>query len=393
MQRMKWFLNGIVMICFMDLFIQLPVMGPFAQSLGAGSFQIGLAVGLYSLTNMLGNILAGMWIDRFGGRKILLGGLFLTAAVILLYPIVREPGQLLAVRALHGLTGGLLVPSAFTLVSRYASDRSQGQSMAHSGAAVGVAAILGPAAAGILKASIGLDKLFLATSALLALGGVLVVLAAPRDEGKKPAQVASESAGFTAFIMSLRNRSVSRAYYGAFALMFAMGALTFSLPLKAEALGFPEQTAGMMLSVFGIVAICMFVLPSNRLFDRISPLRLSLMGGAAVLVSLFALSMVSNQVGMFAIMAVYGLGFALLFPSLNALLVSNVSSENKGKAFGMFYALFSLGVVAGSSGIGALTGHYDSVLRLAVGFILISCCALWVWQLLRRENQEETANT
>ncbi|GAA0137495.1 hypothetical protein YSY43_43360 [Paenibacillus sp. YSY-4.3] len=56
---MKRLLYGIVMLCFMDLFIQLPVMGPFAKSLGAGSFVIGLAVGLYSLTNMFGNIAAG----------------------------------------------------------------------------------------------------------------------------------------------------------------------------------------------------------------------------------------------------------------------------------------------------------------------------------------------
>ncbi|MGG6312890.1 MFS transporter [Paenibacillus macerans] len=392
MSGRKWFLNGIVMICFLDLFVQLPVMGPFAQSLGADSFQIGLAVGLYSLTNMLGNLLAGIWIDRFGGRSILILGLVLTAGIILLYVGVRQPGQLLTVRILHGLSGGLLVPSAFTLVSHYASDRRQGQSMALSGAAVGVSAIIGPAAAGVLKASSGLDALFMATSALLALGGLLVLFVAPREGGGIADKTASTGSGseWAAFLTSIRNKSAARAYYGAFALMFAMGTLTFSLPLKAEALGFPPQTAGMMLSVFGIVAICLFVLPSNRLFDRVSPLRLSLMGGATVLLSLLALSVVRNQAGMFAVMAVYGLGFALLFPSLNALLVGNVSPENKGKAFGMFYAFFSLGVVAGSSGISAVTGDYDIALRLAAGFLLISCFSLGAWQMLRREREKKT---
>ena len=171
--------------------------------------------------------------------------------------------------------------------------------------------------------------------------------------------------------------------------MFSMGALTFGLPLKTEALGFPVQTAGMMLSVFGLVAICLFVLPSNRLYDRVSPLRLCLMGGATVLLSLMALSFARNQAGMFAVMAVYGLGFALLFPSLNALLLGSVRPENKGKAFGMFYALFSLGVVAGSSGISAITGDYDIALRLAAVFLLSSCGFFGAWQRLRSEQDKE----
>ncbi|WP_232729854.1 MFS transporter [Paenibacillus phocaensis] len=390
MSGKKRFLNGIVIICFLDLFVQLPVMGPFAQSLGANAFQIGLAVGLYSLTNMLGNLLAGIWIDRFGGRRILLLGLLLTAGVILLYVAVRQPGQLLAVRTLHGLSGGLLVPSAFALVSQFTTDRRQGQSMAQSGAAVGVAAILGPAAAGGLKASAGLDVLFIGTSALLVLGGLLVRFGAPRDGGSGQGKSGSSPVGDRhGFLASVRSKSAVWAYYGAFALMFSMGALTFGLPLKTEALGFPAQSAGMMLSLFGLVAICLFVLPSNRLFDRVPPLRLCAAGGAIVIGSLMALSMTREQAGMFAVMAVYGLGFALLFPSLNALLLGHVRPEHKGKAFGMFYAFFSLGVVAGSSGLSAFTGDYDLALRIAAGFLLMSCTGVGIWGILRRRRVEK----
>lgn len=385
MPKTKWLLNALVLICFMDLFIQLPVMGPLALSLGANSFQIGLAVGTYSLTNMVGNMLAGFWIDRYGGKRVLLAGLVVTAGILLLYTAVQQPAELLAVRVLHGLSGGLLVPSAFTLVSRVASARDQGRSMALSGAAVGVAAIFGPALAGILKASEGLDWLFIVASALLVSGGALVLLGKLHDNRVQSGGTGASSASAKqAFIATLRNESVATAYYGAFALMFAMGALTYSLPLKAEALGLPDQAAGLMLSVFGVVAISLFVLPSNRWFDRGAPLRLCAAGGAIVILSLIALSMIGHQAGMFAVMAVYGLGFALLFPSLNALLVGHVSPDHKGKAFGMFYAFFSLGVVAGSSGLSAITGDYDLALRLAAGFLIVSCTGVGVWGSRRR---------
>lgn len=390
MPKTKWLLNTLVLICFMDLFIQLPVMGPLALSLGADSFQIGLAVGMYSLTNMIGNMLAGIWIDRFGGKKILITGLLMTAGILLLYTVVRQPSELLAVRVLHGLSGGLLVPSVFTMVSRVASARNQGRSMAQSGAAVGVAAILGPAFAGIMKASAGLDWLFVSASALLLLGGGLALFGKLREGGgQSEEQDDSSSHAKQVFIDTLRNPSAATAYYGAFALMFAMGALTYSLPLKAEALGLPDQAAGLMLSVFGVVAISLFVLPSNRWFDQTSPLRLCAVGGAIVIVSLFTLSMTGQQMGMYAVMAVYGLGFALLFPSLNALLVSQVRPEHKGKAFGMFYAFFSLGVVAGSSGLSAFAGEYDLTLRIASGFLLATCGGVGIWGTWKRRREQK----
>lgn len=214
---MKRLLYGIVMLCFMDLFIQLPIMGPFAKSLGAGSFVIGLAVGLYSLTNMFGNIAAGYWIDRFGARTILLLGFFLTAGVMLLYPLVSLPWQLIAVRFVHGLTGGLLVPSAFTLISHFASARQPGRAMALSGAAVGAAAIVGPAAAGITKAQLGLHPLFIGTAVLLALGGLLVWAAVPASGARQITRrlQPEPSQPLAGFEVILRKKPVMQSYVGA----------------------------------------------------------------------------------------------------------------------------------------------------------------------------------
>ena len=59
-------------------------------------------------------------------------------------------------------------------------------------------------------------------------------------------------------------------------------------------------------------------------------------------------------------MMIYGIGFAILFPSINALLVENTTDDNRGKAFGLFYAFFSLGVVAGSFTVGAIGHHLAS---------------------------------
>ncbi len=75
---------------------------------------------------------------------------------------------------------------------------------------------------------------------------------------------------------------------------------------------------------------------------------------------------------LYAILAVYGLGFALLFPSINKLLIHATSEGNRGQAYGIFYALFSAGSVASLSGLvrscSAVTGIVP-----ANGCALLAC--------------------
>ena len=75
-----------------------------------------------------------------------------------------------------------------------------------------------------------------------------------------------------------------------------------------------------------------------------------------------------------AVMALYGLGFALLFPAINTLLIHGTTESNRGKAYGWFYALFSAGTVAGSSGIGlvplSVAGQFA-----VTGCVMLACVA------------------
>src|SRR5690606_13673327 len=59
-----WVVYSIIFFTFIDLFTQLPVMSTYAQSLGATVTVAGFIVGIYSLSNTGGNILAGILTDK-----------------------------------------------------------------------------------------------------------------------------------------------------------------------------------------------------------------------------------------------------------------------------------------------------------------------------------------
>src|SRR5690554_669451 len=112
-----YFLYFLVVVAFLDTFIQLPIMSPYAQSLGASSFLTGAIIAIYSLTNIVGNAFGGHWLDRYGRKKILVTGMVLVSAILLLYPLVNSGMSLFFVRFVHGLAGGILIPAVFTYLT------------------------------------------------------------------------------------------------------------------------------------------------------------------------------------------------------------------------------------------------------------------------------------
>ena len=213
--------------------------------------------------------------------------------------------------------------------------------MVLSGVAVGTAAIVGPAFSGIMKATAGVEWVFITISILMALGTIVSLFFLPNNVSRKDTS-RTQIMNKEDMVELLKSEPLLQAYIGAFTLMFSQGIVTYMLPVKVEALALKASTTGMMLSVFGITAILFFLLPTNRIYDRFNRSKLMLIGIAVMAFALSLLGLFATKGMLFIVMMIYGIGFAILFPSINALLVENTTDDNRGKAFGLFYAFFSL---------------------------------------------------
>jgi integral membrane protein len=358
-----WLVYAIILFTFLDLFTQLPVMSTFATSLGASAMIAGFIVGMYSMSNTIGNILSGVFTDKYGSYKVLCAGLIFTSGSLLLYNVVDDVAGLLLVRFFHGLLGGFIVPAAFTYLANRTKTEKQGSQSAITGAFVGAAAIIGPAYSGIMASRTSVPFVFTTIAILgLVLFATTVVFLRSRHE-----QAVKERKKARKFAM---NAKLFQAFMGAFFLMFSQGALAYLLPLHVESLGYSSRMSGTLMSMFGLVAVLMFILPTNRLFDRLPAIYSLSMGLGLIGLSQILIGQTSHTLLLYAILAMYGFGFSFLFPAINTLLAHGTTSENRGKAYGIFYALFSLGTVVGSSGIGLLPVSFGSL------FIVTGCCLL-----------------
>ncbi|OIJ12789.1 MFS transporter [Anaerobacillus arseniciselenatis] len=382
---MLYFIYIIIIIAFLDTFSQLPIIAPFAQSLGATSFMIGLIIGMYSLANMLGNVIAGQWIDKFGRKKILVFGLVFVSICLIGYTFVSTAEQLLLVRLIHGIGGGFLIPAAFAFLSDRTEPNSRGKAMAFSGACVGIAAILGPAFGGITKGVLGINYVFYIISALFIVTALLASVFLKDIFISKSKLEKKVNFKLSEIIKLLLLPPLLNAYIGAFSLMLTLGILAYMLPLKIEVSGLSTAFSGMLISTFGIVAILIFLLPTNKLFDKVQRGKMVFYGMLFVTFALLVLSSFENVLILFFAMMIYGIGFAFIFPSVTALVVDHSHQSERGRAFGIFYAFFSLGVVAGSFLIGALNVTPNE--GLLVGAVIMAIIAtVTKWRLKKYLN-------
>lgn len=327
---------------FLNLFLQVPLTPVYARQLTSDLGWVALAVSAYSVTNLAGNLLAGFLIDRVPKGLAIAGGLALGGAALGLAGVVTSIEGLIASLMLNGAALSVVTPAAFALLSQALPEDSKAAGMARSGAAIGLAAMIGPPVGGLLADRLGYGSAYL-TVGLFLLGVAVFSLVALR----KTTPVPPEPTSWSEFWGLLGNRQLWLAYLGAFTLMFANGSLIFALPPYIKDLGLPSVMVGGLFSTFALSAMVVFLSPLGTLPKRWGPARSLALGAFLLALGIGAIANLTALPALFAALVVYGLGFGMVFPSAVAALVTHVPEGKRGTGFGIFYAVFSLGAVVG----------------------------------------------
>lgn len=378
---------AITFLAFFDTFAFLPTVGPRAEALGADPVLVGVIVGAYSLTNLATNPAAGVLIDRFGRRPLLLIGLALAVAAILAYPLAATPGQLLVLRLTHGIGGGIVVPAVFTLVGDLTGADRRARAMGRTGAAIGMAAIVAPPVAGAIQQLVGFTGVVLVVAAALALGALLAALVlhetgpAAVREAVDPASAEPETGHLLVDI-----RRLMRAGIGVFGFTFALGGLTGFLPFRVAELGGAPSVTGALLGLFAVIAAGLMLSPVADQARHATAARPLVAGLVLVTGSLVVLTAAGSIAVVALACALFGVGYAFVFPTAATEASEAAPGARRGRAFGIFHAAFSLGFVIGPPAAGWVAD--TAVGPFAVGAVAAAMAAGVVVILRPRPGRE-----
>lgn len=328
-------LTIVLFISFFDNFTQIPMISPYAVSLGAGAVMTGWIVGSYSLTNSIGNVVAGVVLDKWGRRLPLAIGLMWAALGVFLYGVADTPLELLGARAFHGLGGSILVPAILAIAADTSASGQTGRIMARIGAMIGIAAIVGPMVSGILRSIWGFHGVFVTVSVVMALGSLLALTLPEtlKKEDKPSRQQARQRVPLTAPAFQMINLA-------AFGVSAGLGTLTYMIPLQLERQGFGAAQSSSVFSVFAVVAIIFMATVGRRGYK---PTTFSV--GFLAIAASFAVLSVNASLAVAAVgMACFGVGFGMLYPTLNTHIAALYPTEERGKAYGIFNFFYTMGI-------------------------------------------------
>ncbi|RJE88910.1 MFS transporter [Paenibacillus sp. 1011MAR3C5] len=365
-------------VAFFDLHAQYPILTPFAISIGAAPSFIGLMMGMYSITHLPGNLIAGFGVDRYGSRLFIVFSLLAAGVILLFQSNVTDPWQLLLLRSISGFVLAFLSPACLALLARLTDDRTeQGKLMAGNGLVHTLASVVSPAAGAYLVAKIGFAVAF------TVLGWVLVITAICalffiKDINRKLDDTKIAADGESPAPTALQKKQQAEPSPSLPWLIFllpvgiscAQGILSFELPLMAKTKE-AMMTTGLLFSVISIGAL---ITLSMMFLNRFPAFYRTLFGSVCLALMYFGIA-ADMPLPLPVMLLGIGMAKGIVLPALSTLLIELSGGARYGRTFSILSIAFSIGAFLGPMLAGQLRDHvspyYIAFLGLMIGLTLL----------------------
>lgn len=373
-KRTAYSLAGIYMVRMLGLFMILPVFTLYGYELkGHTPFLIGLAIGIYGLTQAILQIPFGMLSDRVGRKPVIYAGLLIFVLGSAIAAMSHSIYGVILGRALQG--AGAISSTVMALAADLTRDEHRTKIMGTIGLSIGFAFSIGIIAGPILNEWVGVAGIFWLTAVL---GFAAIAIAAwvvPKPEHShlhRDTEVVLGSFGEV-----LRNGQLLRLDFGIFTMQFVLTANFVILPVVlAKMTGLPssEQWAvylPVMLIAFMIMLPFVIIAEKRR---KMKPIFVSSIG-ALVLCELLYLFSDHSLIEIIAVMLIFFTAFNTLEATLPSLVAKYAPPTRKGTAMGAYSTSQFFGIFAGGTLGGAAYARWgvDGVFLMSAGV-----AALWL---------------
>jgi MFS family permease len=373
----------------LGLFLVLPVFALEAARYpgGTDAALVGLAMGIYGLTQGLLQIPFGLASDRFGRKRVIILGLLVFATGSFVAAAADSLFWLVVGRSLQG--AGAVSAAVTALLADQTRDEVRTKAMAMVGASIGLMFAVSLVVAPMLVASTGLGGLF-AITGVLALGCIAVLVwwtpPEPVKHKNVPRGKLSEVLGHAGLL---------RLNVGVFVLHAVQLAMWVAIPALLVQAGLGQEQHWY---VYLPAVLASFVVMGMTLFplERRGYLRAVFLAavGTVALVQV-GLLLVAGQPSIGALAAllfVFFCGFNVLEASQPSMASRIAPPHARGAALGVYNTLQSLGFFAGGAVGGWLAENVGTqgVFTACTGLMVLWLAVAWPMKApVARKSAEE----
>ena len=323
-----------------------PLLPDFlTRTLRAGPAALGIIEGVAEATASLMKWVSGWWSDRARRRKpMVVGGYAIAAVARPLVGLATSWAQVLAIRFADRVGKGIRTSPRDALIADMVPPEKRGKAFGLQRAMDNAGAFVGPLIAAALLKFVFDDErpvfLLAAIPGLLAVAVLLFALReSPRPRAGHAADAASGSAAAGRAADPLpRSFWIVIGIFGLFTLAMSTDAF---LLLKARDSGIPLWQMPLLWALFNGVKAAGGV-PGGALADRLGRVWTIVAGWAVYAAAYVGFALAGTPVEIWLLFAFYAAFYSLTEGAERALVADLVSSETRGRAFGIFHATVGL---------------------------------------------------
>ena len=343
----------------LGLLLVLPFLAVWAGGLeNSTPALIGLAMGMFGLTQGLLQIPYGLWSDRVGRKKpFIVGMLIFTCGLILAY-FTNSIYLLIIARTIQG--GGAVAAVIFSWIGDAIPAEKRNRAMSIPGIAVGIASIIAFIGGPFLIKFITVEQMFLICAICSAGAVIYITFFIPYEATPEPTRFSIREC-FTA----MKGPGLLPLYLSGLILNYTLVAVFFILPQLIAKHMTPEDT--WIFLAPSVIAGMAVMRMATKVADK-GKTKIMLLGSYCLIALAGILFLADSVPAIFAASIFFFISYMTQITLLPATITKMVGADKRGTVIGAYNALTNCGAFFGGTVTGLLWGISPS---LSTGAIIL----------------------